>query len=114
MAEQPTHSRIISRDVAIEVKGRPTIAGYAEHFPQGRSLVVFDDSGLAPVMLSLTAKEAPDEVAALAEDEVLLADWVERRGVAEWLEQHGLVETLRRVPVQVGIFPQEAVLVRVL
>lgn len=114
MAEPTTHSRIISRDIAIDVKGRPAIAGYAEHFPQGRSLVVFDDSGLAPTMLSLTAKEAPGEVTALAEDEVLLADWVERRGVADWLEQHSLVEVVRRVPVQVGIFPQEAVLVRVL
>lgn len=111
---EPTHSRIVSKDVSIEVRECPTISGRVEHFPQGHGLVVFDEDGLAPILLSLAEKEAPSQIAALAEDEVLLADWVERRGVADALEKLGLVEIVRREAVQVGMFPQEAVVVRVL
>lgn len=99
-----------------------SLTGDVDHYPEARAIVVMPEGGLAPVMLTVRAAEAPDEHALLAEDEVIVADWTDRRGAADALVALGLVEKVREITVQVPgdgrlaslSFPQSGAVVRVL
>ena len=104
--------KIIAQHVEIERPRGKSVTGTLEHFPTGRMLAVTDDVDHDPFLLTATAAEAPEAVAALEPDEVVLTNYVETRGIPAWLAEHGYVEL--RHEVRIGIFNLQAVVAKVL
>lgn len=90
-----------------------TIKGSLEYFAGSKALAVFNEDDLGAKQLTVLPAQAPDEHAALADDEVLLQNWTELRGVADALVEQGVVE-LTGKEVQVGTFRLRALVARVL
>lgn len=103
---------ILDQNVELTLADGKVIAGRLEHFPSGRSLILFDDEEIDPIPLSVPATEAPEATAALAEDQVLLRNWTEHRGVPEQLASYGLVG-LTDDQVGVGMFRLQAIVAQV-
>lgn len=107
-----TTSRVLDQMVELTLADGTVIAGRLEHFPDGKSLILFDDEAVDPYVLTVPAAEAPAETGALAPDQVLLRNWTEHRGVPEQLAETGLVG-LTDEEVKVGIFRLQALVARV-
>lgn len=107
-------SRVLDSRISLMLANGKTLTGALEHFnPPAKSLVVFDDENFIPTMLTVLAAEAPLAHIALADDEVLLCNWTELRGVPAALVDQGLVE-LTGVEVSVGMFRLQALVARVI
>lgn len=107
-----TLSRVLDQMVELTLADGKVIAGRLEHFPEGRSIVLFDDEEVDPIPLTVSAGEAPEATAALDEDHVLLRNWTEHRGVADQLVDCGLVG-LTDEQVQVGMFRLQALVAKI-
>jgi len=105
-------SRVLSNATVVERRNGDGYEGKVEYFPEVRSIVMFDDEELAPVVLTVNEKEAPEAFAQLGEDEVLIANWAERRGVAASLVEQGLVQ-LTGAEAKVGPFGLQALVAEV-
>lgn len=104
--------KVLVQHIEIErPRGKP-ITGSLEHFPTGHMMAITDDVDHDPFVLTATAAEAPEAVAALAPDEVVLTNYVETRGIPAWLAEHGYVELRREL--RIGTFGLQAVVARVL
>lgn len=106
-------ARVLAPNVELQLSGGRTLAGRLEHFPAGKSLVIFDENELAPTQLTVLAAEAPGAHAALEDDQVLLRNWTDARGAAEALAGQGVIE-LTGEEVKVGMFGLQALVARVL
>lgn len=107
-----TTSRVLDQMVELTLADGTVHVGRLEHFPAGKSLSLFDDEFVDPILLTVPASEAPAETAALADDHVLLRNWTEHRGVPEQLAETGLVG-LTDEEVKVGMFRLQALVARV-
>lgn len=105
-------SRVIHNLCGVSRRQGADLEGRLEHFPEAHSLVMFDEEELTPVVLTVTEKEAPEAFAQLAEDEVLVANWAERRGVADSLVENGFVQ-LTGAEAKVGPFGLQALVAEV-
>lgn len=106
-------SRVLDPSVQLITEHARSILGRLEYFPGSRTLVVLDDIDTDPCVLTVLATEAPELYAELAPDEVLLANWTDRRGVPESLAALGFVQLTGR-SVKVGMFGLEALVARLL
>lgn len=103
---------VLASDIELTLANGDIIAGRLEHFPHSRTLALFDAEELHPIPLTVPVADAPEATANLAEDEVLLRNWTEHRGIPEQLADHGLVG-LTDEQVQVGMFRLQAIVAKI-
>ncbi|ROR76101.1 hypothetical protein SAMN06295974_3751 [Plantibacter flavus] len=109
-----TPTRVIDENVSIHLTSGAVITGRLEHMPGAKVLAVFDDNRLdGPAVLTVRESEARAEHSELADDEVLIRNWTNMRGVGDALVQLGIVE-LTGKEVLVGTFQLQAFVGRVL
>jgi hypothetical protein len=108
-----TATRVIDPSITIPLANGKAVTGRLEHFAGPKSLVVFDDESLAPVLLTVPASEAPEHHAALDADQVLLRNWTDLRGAGDALVDQGIV-ALTGEEVSIGMFRLQAFVARVL
>lgn len=106
-------SRVLKDDISLVLPAGQKLTGKLEHFPAAKSLVISDEAGFVPVLLTVPISEAPEAHDALLPGHVLLRNWTDRRGVGEALARHQLVE-LTGQEVKVGLFQLQALVARVL
>jgi hypothetical protein len=104
---------VLAGNISIPLPGGADLNGRLEYFIGAKSLVLFDDDALEPVLLTINAAEAPEAHAALEADQVLLRNWTSMRGVPEILVNSKLVE-LTGEEVRIGTFQLQALVARVL
>lgn len=106
-----TSPTIVDADFALTLPGGKTLTGSLEYFAEPHVLVLMSQEQPTPIVLTVTASEAPVEHAALESDQVLIRNWVETRGVAEQLAATGVL-ALTGETVSVGLFNLEALVAR--
>jgi len=107
-----TDSRVLAIDLDLSLPGGGRLQGRLEHFPQGRSLVVFDEDGITLTPLTVPIADAGEHHAQLGPNEVLLRNWTDLRGVAAALVAQGHIELTGR-EVRIGDFRLEGLIARV-
>lgn len=105
--------RVIDSKVSLPLANGTALTGSLEYFPGPKALAIFGEDDLGPKQLTVMSTEAPAEHIALADDEVLICNWTDMRGVADALVSQGIVE-LTGKEVAVGIFRLQAFVARVL
>lgn len=105
--------QIIAKEVTLKVGHGTSLMGRLEYFPESKSLTIVDEETSMPMLLSVPRIEDRVTHALLAADEIMLADWVELRGVTKALTELGVVVATGAI-VQVGMFRLHAPVVRVL
>ena len=105
--------QILAKEVTLSVGNGLTFSGQLEYFQHSKALAIVNEETSMPKLLSVPKIEAGAAHAQLAGDEILLADWVELRGVTAALTELGVVVATGET-LQVGMFRLAAPVVRVL
>lgn len=107
-------SRVLNKSITLPLASGKSLTGRLEHFSGPKSLVIFSDDSLEPVLLTVpTTHESEEAYDALEPDQVLLRNWTELRGVHEALVDQGVVE-LTGQEVSIGMFRLQAFVARLL
>lgn len=105
---------ILKTGLTLTVASGKELSGRLEYFTAPRSLVLFDDDSLEPVLLTVpNTAESAEAYAALADGQVLIRNWTELRGIADALVAQGVVE-LTGDEVRIGTFQLQAFVARLL
>lgn len=104
------HFRILDDTFRYTTPAGTALRGNLEHFPAVRRMVIFGDSGVDVILLTVNNDE---HTKPLQLDEVLLSNWSELRGVPQELAARGHIE-LTGETVHIGQFRLEALVARVL
>jgi hypothetical protein len=107
-------AQVLDSNITLPLASGKSLTGRLEHFSGPRSLVIFNDDSLEPVLLTVpNTAETAGAYAALEPDQVLIRNWTELRGAPDALATEGIVE-LTGQQVSIGMFRLQAFVARLL